>query len=148
MRRWLVERFFAWIQWQRRILVRWEYHTENGDRPARAPCNLDGPCCRSCLYPAHAFGVLGRDGLYADWGDGNRDGSFVKDVAGCRVPADDPGGLLDPGCITLELSLLCVLACACIALATAFDRPLFIAVFAVEAAWALFMAVYRSMPPD
>src|SRR5271157_5917900 len=26
MRRWLVERFFAWIQWQRRILVRWEYH--------------------------------------------------------------------------------------------------------------------------
>ena len=29
MRRWLVERFFAWIQWQRRILVCWEYHTEN-----------------------------------------------------------------------------------------------------------------------
>jgi hypothetical protein len=28
-RRWLVGRFFAWIQWQRRILVRWEYHTEN-----------------------------------------------------------------------------------------------------------------------
>jgi hypothetical protein len=27
MRRWLIERFFAWIQWQRRILVRWEYHT-------------------------------------------------------------------------------------------------------------------------
>jgi transposase len=26
MRRWLVERFFAWIQWQRRILIRWEYH--------------------------------------------------------------------------------------------------------------------------
>src|SRR5262249_39106633 len=24
MRRWLVERFFAWIQWQRRILIRWE----------------------------------------------------------------------------------------------------------------------------
>jgi hypothetical protein len=24
-RRWLVERFFAWIQWQRGILVRWEY---------------------------------------------------------------------------------------------------------------------------
>jgi hypothetical protein len=23
MRRWLVERFFAWIQWQRRILIRW-----------------------------------------------------------------------------------------------------------------------------
>jgi hypothetical protein len=20
---------FAWIQWQRRILVRWEYHTQN-----------------------------------------------------------------------------------------------------------------------
>src|SRR5207342_2860809 len=29
MRRWLVERFFAWIQWQRRILVRWEYHAQN-----------------------------------------------------------------------------------------------------------------------
>src|SRR5215469_820780 len=29
MRRWLVERFFAWIQWQRRILVRWEYHSQN-----------------------------------------------------------------------------------------------------------------------
>jgi transposase len=28
-RRWLVERFFAWLQWQRRILVRWEYHTKN-----------------------------------------------------------------------------------------------------------------------
>jgi hypothetical protein len=28
-RRWLVERFFAWIQWQRRVLVRWEYHPEN-----------------------------------------------------------------------------------------------------------------------
>src|SRR5438046_2325602 len=29
MRRWLVERFFAWIQWQRRILVRWEYYAQN-----------------------------------------------------------------------------------------------------------------------
>ena len=29
LRRWPVERFFAWIQWQRRILVRWEYHTQN-----------------------------------------------------------------------------------------------------------------------
>src|SRR5262245_38095164 len=28
-RRWLVERFFAWIQWQRRILVRWEFYPEN-----------------------------------------------------------------------------------------------------------------------
>ena len=28
-RRWLIERFFAWIQWQRRILVRWEYHAQN-----------------------------------------------------------------------------------------------------------------------
>jgi len=23
-RRWLVERYFAWLQWQRRLLVRWE----------------------------------------------------------------------------------------------------------------------------
>ena len=28
-RRWLVERFFAWIQWHRRVLVRWEYYAEN-----------------------------------------------------------------------------------------------------------------------
>jgi len=28
-RRWLVERFFAWLQWQRRLLVRWELHSEN-----------------------------------------------------------------------------------------------------------------------
>jgi transposase len=28
-RRWVVERFFAWIQWQRRVLVRWEYHPQN-----------------------------------------------------------------------------------------------------------------------
>ena len=25
----LTKRFFAWIQWQRRILVRWEYHARN-----------------------------------------------------------------------------------------------------------------------
>src|SRR5262249_36121748 len=29
MRRWLVERFFAWIQRPRRIPVRWEYYTQN-----------------------------------------------------------------------------------------------------------------------
>ena len=29
MRRWLVERFFAWLQWQRRILIRWEYYAHN-----------------------------------------------------------------------------------------------------------------------
>ena len=28
-RRWLVERFFSWIQWHRRLLVRWEYYAEN-----------------------------------------------------------------------------------------------------------------------
>lgn len=28
-RRWLVERFFAWLQWKRRILCRWEYYAEN-----------------------------------------------------------------------------------------------------------------------
>ena len=28
-RRWLVERFFAWLQWQRRLLVRWEYYARN-----------------------------------------------------------------------------------------------------------------------
>jgi len=28
-RRWLVERFFAWLQWKRRLLVRWEYYASN-----------------------------------------------------------------------------------------------------------------------
>jgi transposase len=28
-RRWLVERFFSWIQWHRRIVVRWEYYAHN-----------------------------------------------------------------------------------------------------------------------
>jgi transposase len=28
-RRWIVERFFAWMQWHRRLLVRWEYYAEN-----------------------------------------------------------------------------------------------------------------------
>src|SRR5512146_1745690 len=28
-RRWLVERFFAWLQWQRRLLVRWEFYPKN-----------------------------------------------------------------------------------------------------------------------
>jgi transposase len=28
-RRWLVERLFAWLQWQRRLLVRWELYPVN-----------------------------------------------------------------------------------------------------------------------
>jgi transposase len=28
-RRWLIERFFSWVQWHRRILVRWEYYAQN-----------------------------------------------------------------------------------------------------------------------
>lgn len=28
-RRWLVERFFAWMQWKRRLLTRWEYYAHN-----------------------------------------------------------------------------------------------------------------------
>lgn len=28
-RRWLVERFFAWLQWQRRLITRWEYYAVN-----------------------------------------------------------------------------------------------------------------------
>jgi transposase len=28
-RRWIVERLFAWIQWQRRLLVRSEYYPSN-----------------------------------------------------------------------------------------------------------------------
>jgi hypothetical protein len=36
--------------------------------------------------------------------------------------------------------------CVCIAVASAVSHRLFVAVFAAEAVWALFMAVYRSMP--
>ncbi len=28
-RRWLVERYFAWLQWKRRLVVRWEYSASN-----------------------------------------------------------------------------------------------------------------------
>ena len=28
-RRWLVERYFAWLQWKRRLVVRWEYYASN-----------------------------------------------------------------------------------------------------------------------
>ena len=28
-RRWIVERYFAWLQWKRRLLVRWEYYPSN-----------------------------------------------------------------------------------------------------------------------
>ena len=28
-RRWIVERYFAWLQWKRRLLVRWEYYALN-----------------------------------------------------------------------------------------------------------------------
>ena len=28
-RRWLVERFFGWLQWSRRLIVRWEYYAAN-----------------------------------------------------------------------------------------------------------------------
>jgi transposase len=28
-RRWLVERFFAWLKWYRRLLTRWDYQAEN-----------------------------------------------------------------------------------------------------------------------
>ena len=28
-RRWLVERYFAWLQWNRRLVVRWEYYASN-----------------------------------------------------------------------------------------------------------------------
>src|SRR5262249_7640509 len=40
MRRWLVERFFARIQWQRRILVRWEYYTQNFLGFVQLACSL------------------------------------------------------------------------------------------------------------
>jgi transposase len=29
MRRWVVERLFAWLHWFRRLVVRYEFHAEN-----------------------------------------------------------------------------------------------------------------------
>src|SRR5262249_11219732 len=40
MRRWLVERFFAWIQWQRRILIRLDYHAYNFFGLSNLPASL------------------------------------------------------------------------------------------------------------
>jgi len=37
-RRWLVERFFAWLQWKRRLLIRWEYYTTNLLRIVQLAC--------------------------------------------------------------------------------------------------------------
>ena len=28
-RRWMVERYFAWLQWKRRLVVRWKYYASN-----------------------------------------------------------------------------------------------------------------------
>ncbi len=43
-RRWLVERFFAWLQWKRRLLIRWEYYATN----VLGVCNSHPfPCCSS-----------------------------------------------------------------------------------------------------
>ncbi len=28
-RRWLVERFFAWLRWKQRLLIRWKYYATN-----------------------------------------------------------------------------------------------------------------------
>jgi transposase len=41
-RRWIVERFFAWLHWQRRLLVRWEYYPTNilGFVQLATPCIL------------------------------------------------------------------------------------------------------------
>ena len=39
-RRWLVERFFAWIQWQRRILVRWSTTLRTSSALSSSPASL------------------------------------------------------------------------------------------------------------
>jgi hypothetical protein len=40
MRRWLVERFFAWIQWQRRILARWNITPTTSSASSSLPGRL------------------------------------------------------------------------------------------------------------
>ncbi len=42
-RRWLVERYFAWLQWKRRLLVRWEYYVSNFLGFVRAGHHHDAP---------------------------------------------------------------------------------------------------------
>jgi hypothetical protein len=49
---------------------------------------------------------------------------------------------------TRELASLCILASICLAFAGVLASPWLVAVFAAEAVWALFMAVYVSMPSD
>jgi hypothetical protein len=49
---------------------------------------------------------------------------------------------------TRELVLLSIIAAFSGMLAWALDDPLFVAVFTAETVWALFMAVYLSLPPD
>jgi hypothetical protein len=67
MRRWLVERFFAWIQWQRRILIRWEYHAHNFLGFGRVECEVQRSRLVRQLEPLttcgsrHIVGV--RDGI-------------------------------------------------------------------------------------
>jgi hypothetical protein len=62
-----------------------------------------------------------------------------------NVPKWDKG-LMDRQ--TRELALLCIIACVCTALALLLGYAWFVAIFAAEAVWALFMAVYPLMPPD
>ena len=37
-RRWKIERLFAWLQWFRRLVTRWEYHIENFFGMVRLGC--------------------------------------------------------------------------------------------------------------
>ena len=56
-----MRRFFAWIKWQRRILVRWEYHAENFLALSSSPASLSSSgvfeigSSRSFLIPLFAF---------------------------------------------------------------------------------------------
>jgi hypothetical protein len=45
-----------------------------------------------------------------------------------------------------ELLLLCIIAAISGTLAWELDEPIFVALFAAEAVWALFMAAYLSKP--
>ena len=70
MRRWLVERFFAWIQWQRRLLVRWEFTAGviERQRLSVADCSLAAVVPLTAII---ASGTLARPLIaliYADYG--------------------------------------------------------------------------------
>jgi len=58
-RRWLVERFFAWLQWKRRLLVRWNITPLTSWALCSSP---PSPCCSSNFEIGSSWLVSARAG--------------------------------------------------------------------------------------